>query len=185
MSHRARRPRRSPLNALAPLHPERRTIEPFRSKLAGDVKAVLAQGLKGIAELAMTTHAGMTTDEFKSIVREWLAIGLRRALRASALGLGLLTSAVGVSPAAESYSGTGVVLALLPPPSSLHATRPVIVIQHDPIPGLMNEAMSMPFLAASADLFQPLHPGDHVAFTLQVTPDALLVVGIRRVEVGR
>jgi hypothetical protein len=76
MSHRARRPRRSPLNALAPLHPEWRTIEPFRSKLAGDVKAVLAQGLKGIAELAMATHAGMTTDEFKSIVREWLATAI-------------------------------------------------------------------------------------------------------------
>jgi len=31
------------------------------------------------------------------------------------------------------YHGTGTVLALLPPPSDLHATRPVIVIEHDPI----------------------------------------------------
>jgi Cu/Ag efflux protein CusF len=57
----------------------------------------------------------------------------------------------------------------------------VIVIQHDPIAGLMNEAMSMPFLAASVELLGPLHPGDHVSFTLQAMPDALLVVGIERV----
>jgi hypothetical protein len=31
------------------------------------------------------------------------------------------------------YRGTGVVVALLPPPSDLHATRPVIIIHHDVI----------------------------------------------------
>ena len=45
------------------------------------------------------------------------------------------------------YRGTGVVLAILPPPSSLHATRPVIVIEHEAIAGLMDEKMSMPFIA--------------------------------------
>ena len=54
------------LKALAPQHPEWKTTEPFKSKLAGDMKAVMAQGLKGIAELAMATHAGMTTDEFNA-----------------------------------------------------------------------------------------------------------------------
>jgi hypothetical protein len=78
------------------------------------------------------------------------------------------------------YTGTGVVVALLPPPSDLHATRPVIVIRHEPIPGLMNEAMSMPFIAASTVLFRGLRPGDRVVFGLQDTPGALLVVWLRR-----
>src|SRR5438876_9359761 len=61
------------------------------------------------------------------------------------------------------YHGTGTVLALLPPPSDLHATRPVIVIEHDPIAGLMAEHMAMPFIAASTTLFDGLHAGDGVS----------------------
>jgi hypothetical protein len=78
------------------------------------------------------------------------------------------------------YRGTGTVLALMPPPSSLHATRPVIVIRHDPIPGLMDDAMSMPFLAAAVELFRELRAGDRIAFGLRVVPGALLVVHIKR-----
>ena len=79
------------------------------------------------------------------------------------------------------YHGTGIVQALLPPPSDLHATRPVIVIFHDPVPGLMPEAMSMPFIAASTALFRGVRTGDRIAFGMQETPDALLVVTIERV----
>jgi Cu/Ag efflux protein CusF len=79
------------------------------------------------------------------------------------------------------YRGTGVVLAVLPPPSSLHATRPVIIIDHQPIAGLMDEAMSMPFIAASTDLFHGLRPGDHIAFGIKDTPGALLVISVDRV----
>lgn len=61
------------LKALAPQHPEWKTTEPFKSQLEGDIKGVMAQGIKGIAELAMATHAGMTTDEFNQIVRDWLS----------------------------------------------------------------------------------------------------------------
>src|SRR4029453_12753501 len=61
------------LKALAPEHPEWQTTEPFKSQLAGDVKGVMAQGIKGVAEIAMATHAGMTTDEFDTIVRDWIA----------------------------------------------------------------------------------------------------------------
>jgi Cu/Ag efflux protein CusF len=78
------------------------------------------------------------------------------------------------------YRGTGVVMAILPPPSHLHATRPVIVIEHDPIAGLMDERMSMPFIAASTALFQGLAPGDRIAFGLKDTPGALLVVVVDR-----
>ncbi len=38
------------IQALAPQHPKWQTTEPFKSLLAGDVKGVMAQGLKGIAE---------------------------------------------------------------------------------------------------------------------------------------
>jgi Cu/Ag efflux protein CusF len=73
-----------------------------------------------------------------------------------------------------------VVVRLLPPPSDLHATRPVIIIHHDPIAGLMDESMDMPFIAASSELFRDLRAGDRIAFGLQATPDALLVVSIKR-----
>ena len=61
------------LKALAPLHPEWQRTEPYKSMLAGDIKTAMATGLKGLAELVMSTHAGMTTDEFVLIVRAWLA----------------------------------------------------------------------------------------------------------------
>jgi len=78
------------------------------------------------------------------------------------------------------WRGTGTVLAILPPPSDLHATRPVIVLQHDAIPGLMEEAMAMPFIVASPALFEGIRPGDRVAFGLKDVPDALLVISIER-----
>ena len=78
------------------------------------------------------------------------------------------------------WSGTGTVLAILPPPSDLHATRPVIVLQHDAIAGLMEQAMAMPFIVASPSLFEGIRPGDRVAFGLKDVPDALLVISIER-----
>ena len=106
--------------------------------------------------------------------------------------LALLTAQVLVAGAAAQpardavnrpdYRGSGVVLAILPPPSSLHATRPVIVIEHGPIAGLMDETMSMPFIAASTVLFQGLRAGDRIAFGLKDTPDALLVITVERVS---
>jgi hypothetical protein len=58
---------------LAPQHPGWKEQEPFKSLLAGDKQALAAQGEKGIAALVMATHAGMTTDEFETIVKDWLA----------------------------------------------------------------------------------------------------------------
>jgi hypothetical protein len=80
------------------------------------------------------------------------------------------------------WRGVGVVVALLPAPSSLHATRPVVVLDHEPIHGLMEERMSMPFIAASAELFRGLKAGDRVAFALAETPDALLVVSLEKLS---
>jgi Cu/Ag efflux protein CusF len=83
------------------------------------------------------------------------------------------------------WRGTGVILKMLPPPSDLHATRPVIVLQHDPIPGLMEESMTMPFIAASAALFRDHHAGEHVTFGLKEVPDALLVISIEKAPPAR
>jgi len=59
------------VKALAPQHPEWKTNEPFKSILAGDLKGIGRGGEKGIVEMGMVTHAGMTTDEFRDIVSDW------------------------------------------------------------------------------------------------------------------
>jgi phosphoserine phosphatase len=57
---------------LAADHPEWKTTQPFQAVLEGDMEALAAQGEKGVLELVMATHAGMTTDEFAAVVREWI-----------------------------------------------------------------------------------------------------------------
>ncbi len=105
-----------------------------------------------------------------------LAVALLAALLAAAPA-----DAQGNAAVRPDWRGTGVIVALLPPPSSLHPTRPVIIIHHDPIHGLMEETMDMPFIAASTELFRALRPGDRIAFGLKDVPGALLVVVIERV----
>ena len=61
------------VKALAPAHPEWQTKEPFRTLLAGDVTAALAQGNTAVLEIIAATHAGMTTDEFARAVSDWAA----------------------------------------------------------------------------------------------------------------
>jgi phosphoglycolate phosphatase-like HAD superfamily hydrolase len=53
-------------------HPEWATKEPFKSVLAGDMKAVAAMGEKGMVEIVAATHSGMTTVDFNKSVRDWL-----------------------------------------------------------------------------------------------------------------
>ncbi|MFU8892271.1 MAG: HAD family hydrolase [Luteolibacter sp.] len=61
------------IRALAPRHPEWEYTEPFASVIKGDLKSALAGGEKALLEMAMATHAGITTDEFEAIVSEWIA----------------------------------------------------------------------------------------------------------------
>jgi phosphoserine phosphatase len=61
------------IKALAPQHPEWKTTQPFKAVLENDVKALAASGEKGLLQLVMASHAGMTTDEFEQIVKVWLA----------------------------------------------------------------------------------------------------------------
>ena len=61
------------IKALAPRYPDWKTKEPFASVLKGDAKAALAGGEHALLEMAMATHAGMTTHEFEKSVTDWLA----------------------------------------------------------------------------------------------------------------
>lgn len=61
------------IQKLAPQHPQWHEQEPFASVLRGNVKSALADGEQALMEMTMATHAGMTTEEFTQIVRDWLA----------------------------------------------------------------------------------------------------------------
>jgi len=61
------------VKALAPAHPEWKTTQPFQAVLENDLKTVFAGGEHAILELVMGTHAGMTTEEFEKVVKDWLA----------------------------------------------------------------------------------------------------------------
>jgi phosphoglycolate phosphatase-like HAD superfamily hydrolase len=61
------------VKALAPQHPEWKEKEPFASLLKGDIKAALAGGEPAMVQIVIATHAGMTTDEFDQLVRDWLS----------------------------------------------------------------------------------------------------------------
>lgn len=61
------------VKALAPMNPTWKEKPPFKGVLDGDLKAVIASGEKGLLELIMATHAGMTTAEFETIVTDWFA----------------------------------------------------------------------------------------------------------------
>lgn len=45
---------------------------PIKQLLEGDMKAFSESGMSGLMELIMTTHAGMSTTEFESIVSDWI-----------------------------------------------------------------------------------------------------------------
>jgi phosphoserine phosphatase len=59
------------IKALAPQHPEWKTKQPFKAVLDNDMKALAAAGEKGLVELVMASHAGMSTAEFEKIVTDW------------------------------------------------------------------------------------------------------------------
>jgi phosphoglycolate phosphatase-like HAD superfamily hydrolase len=59
------------IKALAPEHPDWKDKQPFKAVLDNDLKALAAAGEKGLVELVMASHAGMSTAEFESIVTDW------------------------------------------------------------------------------------------------------------------
>jgi phosphoserine phosphatase len=60
------------IRALASGHPEWEEQEPFAAVLKGDLPAALAGGERDLLEMTMATHAGMTSEEFSTIVEDWI-----------------------------------------------------------------------------------------------------------------
>lgn len=61
------------IKRLVAAQPELKTKQPFKSVLAGDLKALTADGNKGLMQVLAKTHAGMTTEAFAASVGNWLS----------------------------------------------------------------------------------------------------------------
>ena len=63
----------SRLGEMAPHHPEWKENEPFKSVLAGDREAMSKFSEPDWLDILGVTHAGMSTEEFQKLVKQWLA----------------------------------------------------------------------------------------------------------------
>ena len=61
------------IKEMAPEHPEWKNEEPFKSVLENDLESVAGQGMEGLMKIVMVSHTGMESEEFKSLVSDWLA----------------------------------------------------------------------------------------------------------------
>src|SRR5262245_33869131 len=61
------------VHALAPKHPEWKATLPFRAVLAEDKAAMSRFSEEEWEQIIAATHAGVSTDEFLELVRDWLA----------------------------------------------------------------------------------------------------------------
>jgi len=57
---------------LAAAHPEWKDTEPFASIIDGNAERALAGGEEALLQVLAATHAGMTTDSYERIAREWI-----------------------------------------------------------------------------------------------------------------
>lgn len=62
------------VRAMVSHHPEWKDKQPFKAVIENDMKALMTAGLSGLTEIVMATHAGMTTEEFERIVKDWFAM---------------------------------------------------------------------------------------------------------------
>ena len=60
------------IRQLAPEHPEWKAQLPYSAVLKGDMKTALEGGESALFKMVMATHSGMTTEEFETIVRQWI-----------------------------------------------------------------------------------------------------------------
>ncbi len=61
------------VKALADKHPEWKEKQPFKAVIEDDHKALAEAGEKGMIEIMVATHTGMTMDEFQATVKDWIA----------------------------------------------------------------------------------------------------------------
>lgn len=60
------------VKALSNNHPEWKDKQPFKAVLEHDTAALAKSGKKGLMELIMVTHAGMSAEEFDKIASDWI-----------------------------------------------------------------------------------------------------------------
>jgi phosphoserine phosphatase len=63
----------SRVKLMAVNHPEWKTTQPFQAVLEDDWATLAKAGEHGLSKLAMASQTGMTTGEFETIVKDWLA----------------------------------------------------------------------------------------------------------------
>ena len=61
------------IKAMAKDHPEWKDKQPFKAVLENNMGDLMKQGEKGLGEIMMVTHTGMTGDEFDKTVKDWMA----------------------------------------------------------------------------------------------------------------
>jgi hypothetical protein len=61
------------VHALAAQHPEWQSTEPFKSVLASDMDVIGKFSERDWAEIVFQTHSGMSQEEFREVVSQWLA----------------------------------------------------------------------------------------------------------------
>lgn len=62
------------IGQMAQADPSILTSDALKAAASGDLKAVLEGGKDALVEVLMMSHSGMTTDTFKSSVRDWLEV---------------------------------------------------------------------------------------------------------------
>ena len=62
----------SRLGQLAPQHPEWKEKDPFKAVLTGDREAISKFTESDWLEIVAVTHAGMSTENFQALVKQWL-----------------------------------------------------------------------------------------------------------------
>ena len=60
------------VNDLAKVHPEWKNQQPFQAVIEGDLEALVASGSRGLAEIILASHTGMSAALFDTIVTEWV-----------------------------------------------------------------------------------------------------------------
>jgi phosphoserine phosphatase len=61
------------IKSMAADYPEWQKDKILKAAIDGDMKTMASEGEHGLLKVVMTTHAGMTTDEFEQIVKDWIA----------------------------------------------------------------------------------------------------------------
>ena len=60
------------VKTLAPQHPEWKDQPPFKAVIEGDMQAVAASGVKGMLDITLASHSGISNEAFDGILKDWL-----------------------------------------------------------------------------------------------------------------